>query len=119
MPLPLPARMWTLERQDERWRLSVRIGDRRWQLRLRQGPGMGRQIRVLQQVADGASTREKPRSTRSPPTMAITEARAPGSPADGEARRLAGAPRDTTAALGRAPFRSHSRREGDNRQHGD
>jgi hypothetical protein len=54
MPLPLPARMWTLEQQDERWRLSVRIGDRRWQLRLRQGPGMGRQIRVLQQVADGA-----------------------------------------------------------------
>jgi hypothetical protein len=54
MPLPLPARMWTLEHQDERWRLSARIGDRRWQLRLRQGPGMGRQIRVLQQVADGA-----------------------------------------------------------------
>lgn len=53
MPLPLPARMWTLERQDERWRLSVRIGDRRWSLQLRQGPGMRRQIRVLRQVAAG------------------------------------------------------------------
>ncbi len=29
-PLPLPARMWALDCQDDRWRLSVRIGDRRW-----------------------------------------------------------------------------------------
>jgi hypothetical protein len=52
-PLPLPARMWALDCRDERWCLSVRIGDRRWLLRLRQGPGMKRQIGVLRQIADG------------------------------------------------------------------
>lgn len=54
MPLPLPARMWVLDCQDERWCLSVRIGDRRWMLRLRQGPGMTRQMGMLRQIADGA-----------------------------------------------------------------
>jgi hypothetical protein len=53
VPLPLPARMWSLARHDERWHLSVRIGDRRWSLRLRQGPGMVRQLRLLEQVAAG------------------------------------------------------------------
>lgn len=52
-PLPLPARMWTLARQDQRWHLSARIGDRRWRLRLRQGPGMRRQMRVLEQIDEG------------------------------------------------------------------
>jgi hypothetical protein len=52
-PLPLPARMWTLECRDQRWHLSVRIGDRRWSLRLRQGPGMRRQLDVLRQIAAG------------------------------------------------------------------
>ena len=52
-PLPLPARMWTLDCQDDRWCLSARIGDRRWTLRVRQGPGMTRQIGVLRQIADG------------------------------------------------------------------
>jgi hypothetical protein len=54
MPLPLPSRMWHLALHDERWHLSVRIGDRRWSLRLRQGPGLRRQARVFQQVAAGA-----------------------------------------------------------------
>jgi hypothetical protein len=49
----LPARMWTLDCQDDRWCLSARIGDRRWTLRVRQGPGMTRQIGVLRQIADG------------------------------------------------------------------
>lgn len=53
MPLPLPARMWTLDRHDQRWCLSARIGDRRWRLRLRHGPGMERQLRLLEQVASG------------------------------------------------------------------
>jgi hypothetical protein len=53
VPLPLPARMWWLARHDERWHLSVRIGDRRWSLRLRHGPGMVRQLRLLEQVAAG------------------------------------------------------------------
>ena len=53
VPLPLPARMWSLARHDERWHLSVRIGDRRWSLRLRQGPGMVRRLRLLEQVAAG------------------------------------------------------------------
>jgi hypothetical protein len=53
VPLPLPARMWSLARHDERWHLSVRIGDRRWSLRLRHGPGMIRQLRLLEQVAAG------------------------------------------------------------------
>jgi hypothetical protein len=53
VPLPLPARMWSLARYDERWHLSVRIGDRRWSLRLRHGPGMVRQLRLLEQVAAG------------------------------------------------------------------
>jgi hypothetical protein len=52
-PLPLPARMWTLDCRDDRWCLSARIGDRRWALRLRQSPGMTRQIGVLRQIADG------------------------------------------------------------------
>jgi hypothetical protein len=52
-PLPLPARMWDLVLHEQRWRLSARIGDRRWSLGLRQGPGMWRQTRVLQQVAAG------------------------------------------------------------------
>ncbi|MPY88950.1 MAG: hypothetical protein GEU99_13605 [Luteitalea sp.] len=52
-PLPMPSRMWDLVLHGQRWHLSVRIGDRRWLLRLRQGPGMWRQIRVLQQVAAG------------------------------------------------------------------
>ena len=45
--------MWSLARHDERWHLSVRIGDRRWSLRLRHGPGMVRQLRLLEQVAAG------------------------------------------------------------------
>ncbi|MGH9160179.1 MAG: hypothetical protein ACRD2X_09365, partial [Vicinamibacteraceae bacterium] len=53
-PLPLPSRMWQLVLLDQRWHLSARIGDRRWSLRLRQGPGMWRQIRLLQEVAAGA-----------------------------------------------------------------
>jgi hypothetical protein len=53
MPLPVPARMWTLERHAQRWCLSVRLGDRRWLLRLRHGPGMGRQLRLLDRVAAG------------------------------------------------------------------
>jgi hypothetical protein len=52
-PLPLPARMWTLDCRDDRWCLSARIGDRRWTLRLRQGPGMTRQIGILRQIAEG------------------------------------------------------------------
>jgi hypothetical protein len=52
-PLPLPARMWTLERHAQRWCLSVRLGDRRWLLRLRHGPGMERQLRLLDRVAAG------------------------------------------------------------------
>ena len=52
-PLPLPARMWTLDCREQRWHLSVRIGDRRWSLRLRQGAGMRRQIAMLRQIADG------------------------------------------------------------------
>jgi hypothetical protein len=52
-PLPLPAHMWRLDRRDQRWHLSVRIGDRRWSLRLRQGPGMRRQLAVLRQIAAG------------------------------------------------------------------
>jgi hypothetical protein len=53
VPLPLPARMWSLARHDQRWHVSVRLGDRRWSLRLRQGPGMVRQLRLLEQVAAG------------------------------------------------------------------
>lgn len=53
-PLPLPSRMWQLVLQGERWHLSARIGHRRWLLRLRQGPGMWRQIRLLQQIAAGS-----------------------------------------------------------------
>lgn len=55
MPLPLPSRMWELTQHDQRWQISVRIGDRRWTLALRQGPGMRRQMRVLEQVAAGAA----------------------------------------------------------------
>lgn len=52
-PLPLPARMWNLVLLGQRWHLSVRLGDRRWSLRLRQGPGMQRQLKLLHQVAAG------------------------------------------------------------------
>lgn len=52
-PLPVPARMWRLERHAQRWCFSVHLDDRRWLLRLRQGPGMGRQLRLLDRVAAG------------------------------------------------------------------
>lgn len=54
-PLPLPSRMWQLERQQQRWLFSARIGERRWSLRLRHGPGMQRQTRMLERVVDGTT----------------------------------------------------------------
>ena len=50
-----PAQGWTIHEQAGRWYVALRIGDRRWTLRLRGGPHMRRQLARLKQLESGAA----------------------------------------------------------------
>lgn len=53
-PIPLPAQMIDVTRTEGgSWQVSLRLGDRRWTLRLRTGPEFARQIRALEAVVSG------------------------------------------------------------------
>jgi hypothetical protein len=55
-PLPLPNQAWSVEVYDERPLVSVRLGDRRWSLRLRGGARYRRQLEAIKQMSDGRAT---------------------------------------------------------------
>jgi hypothetical protein len=52
-PFSMPSQGWKAYEQDGRWYVAVRIGDRRWTLRLRGGAHMRRQIERLRQLECG------------------------------------------------------------------
>jgi hypothetical protein len=68
--LTVPTQAWSLYDKQGRWGVSVRLGDARWPLLLRGGPGMHRQARRLRQVATGEAERG---------SLTLYEAAAPGS----------------------------------------
>jgi hypothetical protein len=61
-PLPLPNQSWSIAAEEplgaipERPRVSVRIGDRRWTLRLRGGPRYRRQLAAVRDLITGGAT---------------------------------------------------------------
>jgi hypothetical protein len=55
-PFSLPNQAWSVRFCDDRPLLSARIGDRRWELRLKSGPRYHRQIKALQEIACGKAT---------------------------------------------------------------
>ncbi len=55
VPIPVPAASWSLERCDQSYVISARIGGQRWRLRLRGGPHMRHQRPLLAAVASGAA----------------------------------------------------------------
>jgi hypothetical protein len=52
-PYPVPSQAWSLEERDRRWHVLVRLGQERWDLRLRGGPHMRYQAARLRQIATG------------------------------------------------------------------
>ncbi len=52
-PCAIPAQAWSLHEHEGRWSVSVRLGDRRWGLRLRGGPHMHYQRPRLRQILAG------------------------------------------------------------------
>jgi hypothetical protein len=53
----VPAQAWSLHERNGLWSISVRLGDRRWTLRLRGGPHMRYQAQRLGQISAGAAER--------------------------------------------------------------
>ena len=43
-PLPIPSRSWCVTETGGAWHLSFRLGDARWTVRLRGGPGIGARL---------------------------------------------------------------------------
>lgn len=82
---PIPAQGWRLEQTDGSWHVLMRIGHRRWRLRLRGGPHMQRQLTRLQQLADGEAV---PGTASVFPVVARAADRRGGVAAGGTASRV-------------------------------
>lgn len=54
-PFPVPAQGWSASTEDQRSVVSVRIGDQRWRLRLKQGPQFRRQLNSFRLIASGSA----------------------------------------------------------------
>lgn len=54
-PFSSPNQAWSFRIEDERPVVSVRIGDRRWSLRLKSGPRYHRQLTAVRKIADGSA----------------------------------------------------------------
>lgn len=56
-PYPIPAQAWRLDEEQGRWFVVLRLGDRRWRLKLRGGPHMRYQAARLRQLLTGEAQR--------------------------------------------------------------
>lgn len=56
-PFPLPNQAWSVSIEGETPVVSVRIGDRRWSLRLKGGPRYHRQRAAVESLASGSATK--------------------------------------------------------------
>jgi hypothetical protein len=56
-PCPVPAQAWSLRESSGTWLIALRLGDRRWTLRLRGGPHMRHQAERLRQILSGTAER--------------------------------------------------------------
>jgi hypothetical protein len=56
-PYPIPSQAWRLDEEQGRWFVALRLGDRRWRLKLRGGPHMRYQAERLRQLLTGEAQR--------------------------------------------------------------
>jgi hypothetical protein len=56
-PFSMPSQAWAIHETAGRWHVAIRLGDRRWTLRLRGGPQMRRQLARLKQLESEVAQR--------------------------------------------------------------
>jgi hypothetical protein len=56
-PFSMPSQAWRVQETGGRWHVALRLGDRRWTLRLRGGPQMRRQLERLKLIESQVAQR--------------------------------------------------------------
>ncbi len=78
-PFSMPSQGWTVSERNGRWHVAVRIGTRRWTLRLRGGAHVRRQIARLRQIESGPAQRGDLTLYETPATTSDHRSGLPGS----------------------------------------